>query len=116
MRELKFRTFQENRMFFHKIENYLGSSGIINPYIGCNNAIWMQYTGLKDKNGVEIYEGDFFIINGKKYIVEWHDDLCRYLLTTGLGYDTKNCMDLTCDSIYFSEIIGNLHQKPELIK
>lgn len=75
-----------------------------------------QYTGLKDKNGVEIYEGDIFDIIGIKYKVEWHEDLCRYILTTGKGYDSKNCLDLTSDVIYYEEVIGNIHENPELLK
>lgn len=69
--------------------------------------IIQEYTGLRHK-GVEIYEGDIFVgldfVGGPKstdeYIVEWHNDLCRYVLTTGKGYDSRNCVDLTCDSIY----------------
>ena len=65
MREIKFRAFdkKENEMFYssmyqdktsmaYGLSNFLRECGDIEDTL-------MQYTGLKDKNGVEIYEGDF---------------------------------------------------------
>ena len=72
----------------------------------------MQYTGLKDKNNKEIYEGDIFHIGSKKilYVVEWID--------CGLkGRQIKNKswigLDYWKDDI---EIIGNIYENSELIK
>ncbi len=64
-----------------------------------------QFTGLTDKNKIDIYQGDSFNIKGVKYTVVWQSDSCRYVLTTGFGYDTRNCFDLTCDSIFYEEKI-----------
>ena len=71
--------------------------------------ILMQYTGLKDKNGKEIYEGDIFnmIYKGEcvseKNIVNLADFLGGHYWTTHKG---------NSDPIY--EIIGNIHENPEL--
>jgi len=106
MREIKFRAW--NTLLNQFIEDF--ESKYLIEVLNTDLFIINQFTGLQDKNGVDIYCGDTFNFNGEKYIVEWMDDSCRYVLTTGLGYDTRNCFDLTCDSIYFNEISGNIHQ------
>lgn len=70
-----------------------------------------QYTGLKDKNGKMIFEGDIFSLGDKNilYVVEWCD--------TGLkGKQTGSTswvgLEHWQDRI---EIIGNIHDNPELL-
>ena len=55
-------------------------------------------------------------INNRTFKVEFIEDSCRYVLTTGKGYDTRNCIDLTCDTIFYHEVIGNIHENKELKK
>lgn len=81
------------------------------------NWVLMQYTGLKDKNGVEIYEND--VVKNKKGIV----GLVNYSERgTRFGLHTTKPHYITGEphSKYYSligcEIIGNIHQNPELIK
>ena len=74
-----------------------------------------QCTGLKDKNGKLIYEGDIvkiFHVSGTmqgKYffdVVEWNDLMCRF--------DTKNYGIIYDDDVY--EVIGNIYENPELME
>lgn len=78
-----------------------------------SNVPLMQFTGLTDKNGVEVYEGDVIEKQGKKYRVYWKGSAasfaCRQLDTTGAVYH------LNKKRTAISEIIGNIHQNPELL-
>ena len=76
---------------------------------------FLQYTGLKDKNGKEIYEGNILEQeDGRRCEVFWNDyngifDL-RCIVSKGVPYSLQ-------DRCYLlQEIIGNIYENPELLK
>lgn len=63
----------------------------------------LQFTGLHDKNGKEIYEGDIVcIFDTRKYLVEWNYESHEWTLHNRSMSDQL-------------EIIGNIHENPELL-
>lgn len=76
-----------------------------------------QFTGLHDKNGKEGYWQDISTDEeGDKYIIDWDDKKGVYYLR-GIGL---NCFgvpteDLELEVIKEQEIIGNIHEHPELL-
>ena len=73
---------------------------------------WLQYTGLKDRKEIEIYEGDIITFRyDKKYIVVEVKDISPYGLFLG-SFGFYN----TIHQRNTIEVIGNRYQNPELLK
>ena len=133
-REIKFRALLKNEMYedeycceTHEMlytSKDLANSDLIVYYEMRDkeiedDVILMQYTGLKDKKGVEIYEGDIVRVDGDGLglgFVEYHEsyfrifrpcvfsvNLCNHTSTNEL--DPKNNV----------EVIGNIYENPELL-
>ena len=71
-----------------------------------------QFTGLYDKNGNEIYEGDILDFNGLKIEVRFVRGVFALLCKGDL--DQELCGD--CRTDLFAKVIGNIHDNPELLK
>ena len=112
MRELKFRAwFNRFEKMVYEVDKdtfdlwkgyWNGKIHIVYPDDG---DVVEQYTGLKDKNGKEIYEGDIVKLwDREPELVVWDNLIGAYDPLSWETFDTDEC-----------EIIGNIHENPELL-
>ena len=97
---------------------YDGKTYSFNNINNSKNYILMQSTGLVDKNGKEIYEGDILTDGSIKYLVRFEEEKAWFIMKPILGKKIllKDYKELGKRYMNYYEIIGNIYENKELLK
>jgi len=76
----------------------------------------MQSTGLKDKNGKEIFEGDIVDYKGRKAVIKWHGSYASFIYRfVDELKERVSEWDPLFLAYYHFEVIGNIYENKELL-
>jgi uncharacterized phage protein (TIGR01671 family) len=130
--------------FWDEKEKVMYPTGTINLFIDSTGDVFSYYngelevvknmklvhsTGLKDKNGKEIYEGDILTSNHYPFkdegkynyhgVIEWIEELASFYMTKRLANSEKrgisDGISEQIEDIEHFEVIGNIYENPELL-
>lgn len=114
MREIKFRAWEKNMKEMINVDSIDFERKIINKefvWRMLSEVVLMQYIGLKDKKGVEIFEGDIVEDYNRNLFTVEYNMFCSFML-----YPLKNREKFL--AIYPTielKVVGNIFENPELL-
>lgn len=117
-REIKFRMWDNEQKCFYTdgfsidMDGYRWHDDNDNSHDFGDRFSLQQYTGLKDKNGKEIYEGDitYHSAHEVQSIITWHD---THICFAGFDKGTPYYYQVIDEKSL--EVIGNIYENPELL-
>lgn len=124
-RSIKFRAWdkEEKKMFPNEKRVLLVKRNFGEVWNENDNLVWMQFTGLLDKNGKEIYEGDIFpclyAFDGctdHVMVVEYNEPRAGFFPRWDYSKCHQKGVQKTMHDLSSLEIIGNIYENPELLK
>ena len=114
MMSIKNMWFQDSR-----IEELELNDAVMNDHITAypDEIELMQSTGLKDKNGKEIFEGDIVDYKGRKAVIKWHGSYASFIyrFVDELQERVSEWHPLFL-AYYHFEIIGNIYENPQILE
>lgn len=129
-----FNSLDFNQDHYGKVKFYKNKKGEWNTQNTGHSGVLMQFTGLKDKNGKEIYEGDMVLCAdaGECFPEEYNEKKDEFFPVGKYevvyqgeeGYPAFELKDSPCEDVFglayahanSIEVIGNIFENPDLIK
>lgn len=116
-REIKFRAFDNGKMIYQNqtiMTDNIDQLWYLFKTVR-KDAIIMQFTGLKDKNNVQIYEGDILGFGQKTKVEVKFTNGAFTIWDEPLGFDFDSESGIYQYDFKYCEVLGNIYENPELL-